>query len=423
VVVGNQLLKGGVYLIVRLLFLLRLAAIACIGVIATGRQAAGCQCGATNFFGRSSWDLAKLEAEDSAVIFEGIPERFELQWNVLSAKEGELISAENVAAKGAHYPGMLVIFRVQKSYKGDPGPEIQIKTGLGGGDCGAVFAPGLTYLVFAHGISANDFGVSMCSPGGWIGGNRAAAELRYLRKERPIASDLVPWTVERYQVQAEQGKRDYEEFRKRYASVTGKICGTVLTQTPEGSSFATLSFLSTAGYSPAEHPTAQVNEDGSFCSDRLGPGKYQLYFMSGLGGSQTSALFYPGVSERSKATTIEVSAGQTLSGITFKVPLQKTYSVRGIISANDTSGLEERSVYVSLVNLDGTPRQSWYSQPIDFQNPLPLPKVKYFNFENVLPGRYIAYISVFGDGWYTKKEEVTVTTHMKFISLELIHKK
>ena len=95
----------------------------------------------------------------------------------------------------------------------------------------------------------------------------------------------------------------------------------------------------------------------------------------------------------------------------------------GIISTNDKSGLDSRGVYVSLVSLDGGPFLPRYTQAIDFQTLFLLPKVKYFDFESVLPGRYIAYVSVLGQGWYMKKEEVSVTTHMKFISLELVHKK
>jgi len=180
---------------------------------------------------------------------------------------------------------------------------------------------------------------------------------------------------------------------------------------------------STAGYSPLAHPTANVNLDGSFCSERLGPGKYYLYFTRGSDGGLTSAVYYPGVSERNKARIIEVNAGKPQSDITFKVTVQKTHSVRGIISTNDKSGLDAHGVYVALVGLDGGPYPAWYDQTIDFQRFFPLLKVKYFNFENVLPGRYIAYASVAGRGWYTKKEEVSVTTHMKFISLELVHKK
>jgi hypothetical protein len=75
------------------------------------------------------------------------------------------------------------------------------------------------------------------------------------------------------------------------------------------------------------------------------------------------------------------------------------------------------------VSLDGALFPAAYSKPINFEGSFPLPKVKYFEFENVLPGRYLAYVSVLGQGWYMKKEEVSVTTHMSFISLQLTHKK
>jgi hypothetical protein len=97
-------------------------------------------------------------------------------------------------------------------------------------------------------------------------------------------------------------------------------------------------------------------------------------------------------------------------------------SVRGFISTNDKSGLSANDVSVALVNLDSY-RLISYQQTIDFQGLLPLPKVKYFNFENVVPGHYIAYASVFSQGWFTKTVEVTVSTQMKFISMELVHRK
>lgn len=401
----------------------KIGMVACTVAIAVA-PASACKCG-SNYHGKNSWEVVKLEADGSGVIFEGTPERFELQWDVLNGNTGELISAENGAARRDHWQGMLVTFRVQKAYKGNLGPEIQVKTGLGGGDCGAIFDPGLNYLVFASGPSASDLEVSMCSPGGWIGGSSVAVELRYLRKERPIASDLAPfktWSANEYADQEGQRQHDSQEFQKRYAAVRGKICGTVFAEKKRDENAGMISFLSTAGYSPVAHPTANVNPDGSFCSTPLGPGKYYLYFTRGSEAGLTSAVYYPGVSERVKATAIEVSAGQTQSGIVFKVPVQKTYAVRGIISTNDKSRLDARSVYVALVNLDGSPDPAGYSQAIDFQSSFPLPKVKYFDFESVLPGRYMAYVSVLGQGWYMKKEEVSVTTHMKFISLQLVYK-
>jgi hypothetical protein len=155
-----------------------------------------------------------------------------------------------------------------------------------------------------------------------------------------------------------------------------------------------------------------------FAAERLGPGKYYVYFARSL----REALYYPGVSEPTSATAIEVVAGHDQSNLIFRVPEQRTYSVGGFISTNDTAGLTGNDVSVALISLDGD-RQTWYATAIDFQGSLPLPKVRFFNLKNVLPGHYVAYVSVAGDGWQTRKVEVNVTTHMKFISLELLHNK
>lgn len=400
--------------------LIRLIVIICITAVTT-RQAFACKC-ASAFRGENSWELAKQETQGSIAIFEGAPERFELQWSLLNAKEGEWIPTAESADES---PRMLVTFQVQRGYKGDLGPKIQIKTGLGGGDCGALFAPGLTYVVFAGGSIPNDLHVSMCSPGGWIGGSRSAVELRYLRKEHPIASDLVlikRWTDKDYAAQEQQRRREFEEDRKRYEMTAGKICGTVVADKTKDGNTGILSFLSTAGYSPVDHPTATVDSDGSFCSPPLGPGKYYLHFTRISGETLTSAIYYPGVAERSKAIAVEIAAGQTQPRIVLTVPTQKTYSVRGLISTNDKSGLTANNVHISLVNLDRPSIYTRYDQSIDFQGFFPLPKTKYFNFEKVLPGHYVAYVSLFRKGWFAKKVELSVSTHAKFISLQLAHR-
>jgi hypothetical protein len=404
-------------------FVAKIAAVSCIAALAAG-SASACSCGAS-FHGPNNWEVAKLDVNAATVIFEGVPERFEHQWDVLKAKDGERISANELSGKPDKSNAMLVTFRVQRVYKGDLGPEIEINTGLGGGDCGAVYAPGVTYLILASVTSAKHLVVSMCSPGGWIGGNDVAAQLRYLRKERPIVSDLVPWrrkTPAEYKAEEEQRKRDSEDFQKRYAQVTGKICGSTLEEKPDEANPGQIEFLSTAGYSPVGHPTVSVNSDSSFCSGPLGPGKYYLYFRKGSGGLR-SAVYYPGVGEKAKATAVEIGAGQTKSDITFHVPEQKKYSVRGIIVTNDMLGIDVWSVEVLLISLDGAPYSGWYRQAIDFQSTFPFLKIKYFDLEDVLPGRYVAYVSVLGGNWFTKKEEVKVTDHMTFISLPLEHEK
>ncbi len=406
---------------------IKLAAIACIAFLATAHVSA-CQCGARRY-GKSDWEWAKSESDWATLIFEGTPERFDFQWNLLTAKDGELISADYPSAGigSDGQPAVLLTFRVQRAYKGDLGPEIQIRTGLGGGDCAAIFAPGLTYLVFASKTAAGDLAVSMCSPGGWIADKTVATEVRYLRKERPIASDLAPskrLTPKENAAQEAQRHRDFEDFQKRYAAVTGKICGKVVPEKSIDASMGVVSFLSTNGSYPFARPIAVINPDGSFCSGALGPGKYYLYFTKFSDVGLASAVYYPGVSERFQATTVEVSGGQTQSNIAFKIPTQKSYSVRGIISTNDKSGLDARSVEVALMRLEDGPFPAPYSKTIDFRSSYPLPKTKYFAFENVLPGRYIAYVSVqFGQGWHTRKEVVNVTNHMKFISLQLEHTK
>jgi hypothetical protein len=400
----------------------KMAAVTCIAALAAG-SASACSCGAS-FHGPNNLELAKLEVNAASVIFEGVPERFENQWDVLKAKEGERISANQLSRKPDQSNAMLVTFRVQRVYKGDVGPEIEINTGFGGGDCGAVYAPGVTYLILAGVTSAKHLVVSMCSPGGWIGGNDVAAQLRYLRKERPIASDLVPGrrkTPAEYAANEEQRHRDFEDFQKRYAQATGKICGTTWEEKPDGANPGLIEFLSTAGYSPIQHPTVYINSDGSFCSGPLGPGKYYLYFTKGSGASR-SAVYYPGTGEKANATPVEIGAGQKKSDITFKIPQQKKYSVRGLLSTNDMSA-DLRSVELLLISLDGAPYSGWYRLAIDFQNTFPFPKVKYFDLQDVLPGRYEAYVSVTGRDWFTKKEEVNVTDHMKFISLPLEHEK
>jgi len=119
-----------------------------------------------------------------------------------------------------------------------------------------------------------------------------------------------------------------------------------------------------------------------------------------------------------------VNAGQALADITFKVPVQETHSVRGVLNIYDSSRAGAHVVaYVTLVSLDGDSFLAQHQQRIDFAGSSALHKVKYFKVENVLPGRYTAYVSGPGRGWYTKKEEVSVATHMKFVSLELFHQK
>jgi hypothetical protein len=405
-------------------FVIRLLATLCIFATAA-KTASACQCGASRY-GRSAWDNARQTSQFASVIFEGTPVHFEFKLDLLTAREGELIPGDMYPSRDlSRGPHMVITFRVQRPYKGDLGSEVQLTTGLGGGDCGAIYATGLNYLVYPYGPNPSQLAVSMCSPGGWTEDTGVATNLRYLRKQPPIAADLAPilrWSEKGADKQREQDQRAAEEGHKRYVAATGRICGTLIQPRPDDESRGTVGFLSTQGYSPSAYPDASINQDGSFCSRNLGPGKYYLYFVRSSEHGLVEALYYPGVTDVAKATAVEVTAGQTVSNIVFKAAAQSTYSVRGIVSFDEKpefhSNVVPNDATVILIRTDGD-RRVWYHEKATFF----LPRLAYFKFENVVPGRYATCVMTPGPGWMTRKAEVNVITHMKFISLDLLRKK
>jgi hypothetical protein len=263
----------------------------------------------------------------------------------------------------------------------------------------------------------------MCSPGGWLESTEVATELRYLRKERPTTKDLAPilhWSQAGWDKQQEEHQRRVAESRKRFEAATGKICGTLVYADSKDNGEGSVAFLSSLGYSPNSPDYAEVKEDGSFCSRNLGPGKYYLYFVQQDDHGASAALYYPGVADIAKATPIEVRAGQTQSNIVFHVARETSYSVRGFVSADDRSTLDSEPVEssVGLVRSDGD-RRVWYGAKTQVRL---LPRVKYFKFDNVVPGRYFVFVQTRA-GWVTRKVVVDVTTHPKFISVDLVRKK
>jgi hypothetical protein len=376
-----------------------------------------CSCSGTPG-ARNPWEAAQYNEAWAAAIFEGTPERIELQWNVFRAKAGEMVAADEpgegtpMTALG-HLPRLLVTLRVHRVYKGDVGRTIQVSTGITTSDCSLKrFPPGLTHLVYASRGIRGELSVGTCSPGGWVGDFENETRLRHLRKERPLPSDL-SW----------RKQREATGSWERYLASTGKICGTVIRSGVAGKVSGTVAFLSAIGYSPMDHPFVDVDEEGRFCSGELGPGSYYLYFAAHGQSSRPGAAFYPGVPEREKAEAIEVRAGKVRSGVVFRVPEQKTYAVRGFVSVNDKSTLRGDEVRIWLVRRDGAPWEVWGVKNIDFRGRLPLPRVRYFKFDNALPGQYVAFATVTGRGWFTEVVSLDVTGHSKLVSIELAHRK
>jgi len=261
----------------------------------------------------------------------------------------------------------------------------------------------------------------MCSPGGWVERTETATDLRYLRKERPISTDLAPIlhsSQAGWDKQQEEQQRRFAEYRKRYEAATGKICGALAYGDPKDRGKGSITFLSTLGYSPNSADYPELKEDGSCCSRNLGPGKYYLYFV--LQNDQgASALYYPGVTDFAKAIPVEVRAGQTQQNIVFRVSRQSSYSVRGFISADDRSAFDSdfNQISIGLVRSDGD-RRIWYAAKTQFRL---LPKLGYFKFENVVPGRHFVFVGHWG--WMSRKTTVDVTSHSKFIAVDLVRRK
>ncbi len=405
----------------RFCFVIRACAVLCV-VATCASGALACSCGASAR-GRNAWENAKEFAQGSGAIFEGTPLHFDLKWDLLAAKDGELVPIHTFSAADTQFePEMVVTFRVERAYKGDLGSEVRVHTGLGGGDCGAIYQTGLDYLVYTYGSSLDQLRVSMCSPGGWMGDRRVQANLRYLQHKPPTSEDLKPtrpwWTRPNAIKIQEKWYLDAQERQRLYAAATGRICGDIVgvAKGVRGS----IAFLSTQGYSPVANIDGGIKDDGSFCSQNLGPGSYYLYYVRR--SEDAVALYYPGTTDVTRATPIRVGAGQTASGVVFKISDQSSYSVRGFVSTDQklssSATVGPSPVTALLIRSDGD-RRVWYSEKVGFI----LPRLGYFKFENVVPGHYYAFVQIDEPAWMTRKTEVNVTNHMKFISLELARTK
>jgi hypothetical protein len=393
---------------------LRLCGVLFCVVAALLPRAHACSCGG-NDYNVTPRERAQKRADNSTVVFEGRVKRISLKVDAVTAKIGDTISADAEAPYSDVNKMTEVLFDVSRVYRGSATKEVAIHTGFGGGDCAARYLTGITYLVYAGGKDDKHLSASSCSPGGLVGSEEIDADLRYLRGEKATPSDLAPWRPSWRLPQKQQ-----DDHRRKavgfYNQITGKLCGRV------NRDHGRLSFLSELGYL-LSHPVAAVQDDGTFCSEALGPGTYYLLYTDEANGKRSKTSLYPGVNELSKATTVSVSHGETRKDIVFNVPEEALYSVRGIITTDNKKNLNSKSVSIVLIPAELPASEAMYSESIDFTSSLPLPKTKYFSFDEVVPGRYFVWVLVQGKGWSTKKAEVTVTNHSKFICLELIHPK
>ena len=263
-------------------------------------------------------------------------------------------------------------FDVESFRKGAERSYVLLTTGVGGGDCGFDFEIGKKYLVYAHADDSGQLSTGICS------GTRLLEESH---------ANLLPT----------------------------KFCGHVVARGLDLED-SQIFLLRTGNNSPIPSDEAEVGRDGSFCFVGAKPGNYHLVFTCRAGDSPTSFVFFPGVTNRSEASTIELRGGQSPSDLAFNVPLQPTFSVSGNVRLPSKAGLPTESK-VLLVSADPASFLVGYSRNVDSGGT--------FDFPRVLPGKYWAFVGVDSEvaaNWMTRKVEVDVSVAVSGLSLELVHK-
>ncbi len=345
----------------------------------------GCKCVSPPPEVKTARDLAQWYANRSDAIFEGSVEQIELKWPVLEAKVGDLISADIEQDP----PAMQVSFDISRSYRGPRQQNIRIRTGLGGGDCGFRFEVGERYLVYAYADESGQLSTNICT--GTARLEESQADLSYMRGE-PVVSETV------------EGTRPF---------ATEKLCGRAV-RTGFDFTNGQIFLLRVGNESPIPSDKAELAADGSFCFNNVLVGKYRLLFINRAGDSPAFFVYFPGVVTSSAATVIEVKGDHPISELVFDVPTQSAFSVSGTVRASNKLELPAECKVI-LLSAEPFSFLLAYSQDVGPSG--------YFEFPNVLPGKYWALVTVDSDGtssWLTRKAEVDVSADVAEESLELI---
>jgi hypothetical protein len=324
---------------------------------------------------------------ETGTTFEGTVTGAHLKWDLVDANVGDLISAD----LDKDPPYMLVSFDVSRSYSGQQGKKVELRTGLGGGDCGVPFEVGKQYLVYAWKDESGKLSTGICSGTGFLEDRKA--DLAALRGEPAVSPDA-----------------------DKLALPSTRLCGHVVKSSQANSPENSLLLISAGDKSPVPTDEAEIAADGSFCAKDVAPGEYYLLYVGGTEEIPDSFGFFPGVTKLSDAKTISVGRGQQIENLLLKVPFQPSYSVSGGVTAFDKA-YTELQPKVALFNAEYIQVGLIYSQGLSSDGT--------FEFPHVLPGKYLAIVTVDGDDaskWLTTKVAVDVDNNVSGLSLTLVKK-
>jgi hypothetical protein len=318
-------------------------------------------------------------------IFEGTVTDAQLKGSLFDAKVGDLISAD----LDGDSPFMLVSFDVSHSDSEQQLKTFQLRTGLGGGDCGYPFKVGKRYRVYSFKTESGEFSTGICSGTNVLEDKAAIASLR----GEPAALT-----------------------EPQRAALPTRLCGHIVDSNRETSTETRLVLIDAGNKSSVPSEQAEVNSDGSFCAVDIPLGEYYLLYRSGDTEAPDSFAFFPGATKFSDAKAIAIKSGQQVEDLLLKVPFQPSYSVSGAVAAFDKSLLAFRPKVV-LLKEDQIYLRLNYRQDLSPDGT--------FAFPHVLPGRYWAIIAVDGadaSKWFTTKVAVDVDSHVSGVSLTLVKK-
>lgn len=355
-----------------------------VGLILIPVRVFGCTCAAPTAMVKTASELAAWNRADA--IFEGKVESVELEWKLKEAQIGDVIPTV-VTDLDKNGPVLIVSLEVLHSYRGDQQKLMRLSSGLGGGDCGFDFEVGKQYRVYAFKDEVGELSTNICSGTTLLEKSRSNSAKLHGQGVAPVAN-------------------------KGVATATSKLCGRVVPTDATGSIDSQILLFRLGRKSPVPDNEAGPDGDGSFCLTDLNPDKYHLLFVNRIEESLTSFVYFPGVTDPSQATAIEIIPGHTSPDLVFNIPAQATFSVSGTVSNSDNPQLPA-AVRVMLMSA---------SQPLLAYTANATTSGS-FVFNRVLPGEYWAIVTVdpsVESKWSTRKARVEVIGDITHLSLELI---
>lgn len=339
--------------------------VALVLLLGSAPVALACKCAPppSNLNLTTSRDWAEWRWQSAQIVFAGKVEHIQLLGWPLKPEPGKTVKIRS---------GVLVTFSNVTFYRGDRRQQVQVGTGLGGGDCGYPFRVGESYLVDAETDASGRLTTGICHPTNLLQSSGTA--LRLLRGEPPLPEDLARVA----DVPSQQGQ-----------PISGKICGKVsfppgaTTQSVEVRVWPTegdeRSFLG------ADDVESESN--GSFCLSDLDPGDYIVGAADTDPGSSAFRYmgYYPGVPQRSQAARIEVKKGASAKGasahVEFTLARQRLYVVRGFLHGAASSSAGPVQVMLAPDRLE----------VFRVIEPVQLGPDGTFEFDGVPPGRYTVF--------------------------------